>query len=235
MKRRAQLWISAVLYILITAVIMVIILEALTPVIENLKDKSIFVRTRDTFLSLNQYIKEVSIEGQGSQRVVPIEIQKGELMVQDNEIKWKMPTNANILEPRSTVDLGNVLVIANGDVDAYEDNNTFVMANSKTFFRFSKFGSPTNFTNFSSSSIINQTAYKNGNALVNVSPSFDFYINDSDKNFAGYSILPKAGNDLGEAKVLVHVNSTAHEYDLIFTLESLADYVMVEMRPTLTG
>ena len=235
MGKKSQLWISAVLYILVTALIMVIILEALTPVVENLKDKSVFVRTRDTFLSLNQYIKEVSLEGQGSQRIVPIEITKGELSVQDNEIKWKMPTEAAILEPRATVELGNLLVVANGDVDAYEQNGTFVLTNTNTFFRFNKFGSATNFSNFTSSRIINQSAYKRGSSLTNVSAGFDFFITEEDKTFFGYSILPKKGADLGEAKVLVHVNSTVHEYDLIFTLESQADYLLVELRPIVSG
>jgi len=235
MSKKSQLWISAVLYILITALVMVIILEALTPVIENLKDKSIFVRTRDTFLSLNQYVKEVSIEGQGSQRIVPVEIQKGEFMVRDNQLEWKMPTEAEILEPRSTVELGNMLVVANGDVDAYEQNSTFVLSNSHTLFKFNKFGTPTGWANYSSDRIINSTFYKKGDTLAAASSNFDFYITEDDRNFTGYSILPKKGADLGEAKVLVHVNSTMHEYDLVFTLESQADYLMVEMKPAVSG
>ncbi|MEM4337121.1 MAG: hypothetical protein QXG86_03900, partial [Candidatus Woesearchaeota archaeon] len=229
--KKGALWISAVLYILITALIMVIVLEALTPVVENLKDKSTFIRMRDTFLGLNQYIKEVSIEGQGSQRVVPIEIQKGELSVKNNQIKWDMPTDASILEPRSSVELGNLIIVANGDVDAYEDNGTFVLTNTNTFFRFNKFGSPSNFSNFTSNRIINQTAYKKGTSLINISTDFDFYITEEDKNFFGYSILPKQGSGLGEAKVIVHVNSSAHEYDLVFILESNADYLIVELKP----
>ena len=235
MKKKSQIWISAVLYILITALVMVIVLEALTPVIENLKDKSVFVRTRDTFLSLNEIVKEVSVEGQGAQRVVPIEIQKGELSVGENEIKWEMETEADILEPRTTIELGNLLVVANGDVDAYEDNGTFVLSNSRTFFRFTKFGTETEWTNFSSSRIVNQSAYKRGSFVTNISPSFDFYVTADDQTFNGYSLLGREGADLGEASVLVHVNSTAHEYDLIFTLESQADYFLVELRPTVSG
>jgi len=74
---KAQIWVSAILYILVITVVMVLVLNAGVPIIQDLQDKTVFTRSKNTFLSLNQHISEVSEEGVGSQRVVPIEIEKG--------------------------------------------------------------------------------------------------------------------------------------------------------------
>jgi len=242
MSKRGQLWISAVLYVLIVVVVIVIVMEALTPVIENLKDKAVFNRVRDTFLSINQYIRDVSSEGKGSQRTIPVEIQKGRLAVEDNEIKWSLGTESSILEPRTQVELGNLIIVSNGDVDAYETNaSTFVLKNSRVLFEFYKYGSLLNFTNqtnssgtivsFTGSTIIKRTSFLRGGNEYNVTPSYSFFVPPDTATTAikGYTLLPRTGSDLGKANVIAHVNSTSYEYDLVFTLESQADYLSVEM------
>ena len=60
MNRKGQVWVSAVLYLLITGIIMVVLLEAGIPVLEKARDKSIYDRERDQFLNLNQYKKTPS-------------------------------------------------------------------------------------------------------------------------------------------------------------------------------
>lgn len=233
-KKKAQIWISAILYVLVTALIMVIVLEALSPILDNMKDQSIFERTRDTFLSLNQYIKDVSVEGQGSQRVVPVEIQKGTLAVQNNELEWKMSTKADILEPRSMQDLGNLFLVSNGEVSSYESNGTFVLENSKVKFVFNEIGSPTNFTNITSSEIINQSSLKTPSGSVDITTpgEFSFLVNDetSPSTGNGFTRLPLAGSDLGFASVIAHINTTQYEYELTLTLESGADYLVVGVK-----
>ncbi len=240
--KKGQLWISAVLYVLIVVVVIVIVLEALTPVIENLKDKAVFNRIRDTFLTINEYVRDVSSEGRGSQRTIPVEIQKGSLSVESNEIKWNLNTEANILEPRTQVELGNLIVVSNGDVDAYETNeSTFVLRNSRAFFEFYEYGSLLNSTNqtnssggivaFKGSSIIKRTAYAQGSNLLNLTPSYSFFVPPDDANtmIRGYTVLPRTGSGIGKANVLAHVNTTNYEYDIVFTLESQADYLQVDM------
>ncbi|MBW2999994.1 hypothetical protein KY339_04940, partial [Candidatus Woesearchaeota archaeon] len=85
MNDKAQIWISALLYILIAVIVMVIILEATSPLLENLKDESVYTETKSNFVSLNQHISDVSNAGTGSQRVVPVEIRKGELKVGNDQ------------------------------------------------------------------------------------------------------------------------------------------------------
>ena len=239
MNKQSQVWISAVLYILVSVLIMVLVLEALTPVIDDIKDKSVFTRMEDAFLSINQQIREVGLEGRGSQRIIPIEVHKGTLTVADNALRWEMDTPADILEPRTQNEIGNVLVTSNAEVTATEYNNSFVLENSIIKVNFTKLGSANNYTNFTSDEIISNIYYKTQDKITEVaSPSnrlFKFYINgeDSTTKYLGYSEIGKTGKYLGYSTVTVHVkNSTDDkEYNLVFTLDSQADYLLVEAQP----
>lgn len=235
MNKKSQVWISAVLYILISVFIMVLVLEALTPLLEGMKDKSVYTRMRDTILSVNQQIREVGLEGQGSQRVIPVEVHKGSLAVINNSLRWEMDTQADILEPRTLIELGNVLVTSNADVTATEYNNSFILENSRMKVNFSKLGSEDNYATFTSDQIISNIYYKTIGMVTEVidpSTNFFFYINDEDSltEYTGYSEIGKTGRYLGYSSVTVHIkNSTANkEYNLIFTLDSEADYLLVE-------
>ncbi len=57
-SRKAQIWVSAILYILVITVIMVLVLNAGVPIIKDLQDKTVFTRSKNTFLALNQHINE---------------------------------------------------------------------------------------------------------------------------------------------------------------------------------
>jgi hypothetical protein len=218
---------------------MVIVLEALTPVLDNIKDKSVFTRMEDAFLGISQQVREVGLEGRGSQRIIPIEVHKGTLTVADNTLRWEMDTEADILEPRTQNELGNVLITSNAEVTAAEHNDSFTLENSKLIVIFSKLGSANNYTNFTSDLIINNIYYKTQDKTTEIaSPSnrvFKFYINGEDAatSYIGYSEIGKTGKYLGYSTVTVHIkNSTAdREYDLVFTLDSEADYLLVEAQP----
>lgn len=239
MRKKSQVWISAVLYILVSVFIMVLVLEALTPLLDNMKDKSVYIRMKDAFLSINQQVREVGLEGKGSQRIIPIEVSKGSLLVAENALRWEMDTQADILEPRTQIELGNVLVTSNAEVAASVYNDSFILENSKVKINFSKFGSENNYSNFTSDEIINYIYYKTADSEIEIaSPSnrlFKFYINgeDSSTAYTGYSEIGKIGKYLGYSAVTVHVkNSTADkEYNLVFTLDSEADYLLVEAQP----
>jgi len=234
--KKGQVWISAILYILITALILVIVLEALTPVVEDMKDKSIFSRTRDSLLSINQHVKDIALEGQGAQRVIPIEIQKGEITIQDNELRWRMDTGAEILEPRTTVNLGDLLIVSNGEVNAYDNGSYYVLENNHVRFKFNKTGSETSFKNFSTDELILQSTFKEGSTYTDVNPNWDFYV-DGDSSTGtgnGYITLIREGAYLAEGSILVHVNSSTREYELLFTLESQSDYMTVKLIPVTT-
>ncbi len=232
MGKRGQVWISAVLFILIISLVMVLVLEAITPIIESMRDKSVFVRERDSMLSVGQYIRDVSVEGQGSQRVVPIEIQKGGLLIADNSLAWSMETEANILEPRAVSRMGDLTLTLNGDVKAYETNTSIALENSYVKFVFNRTGTESNYSALITTGLILNASFKKSGSWVTVnSPGYDFYVNDQTATRAGngYTKLVEAGNSMGSGSVIAHINSSEAEYDLTFTLEARADYMRVKV------
>ena len=65
-------------------------------------------------------------------------------------------------------------------------------------------------------------------------PTFKFNLNNNDTSGQGYGYtkMVPAGNNsnLGRAKVIAHMNSSFAEYDLEFTLESYADFLIVKIK-----
>src|SRR3989339_387670 len=120
--QKAQIWLSAISYVLITVVIIVLLLNTGIPLLEKIKDKSIYSKTKDMFLNIDQQIKDVQSEGAGAQRIIPIEIKKGEMSIQDNQIKWSMESKAKIIEPRTKVIVGD-LIIGDDSFITFMDGN----------------------------------------------------------------------------------------------------------------
>ncbi|MBD3310075.1 hypothetical protein GF351_02555 [Candidatus Woesearchaeota archaeon] len=232
MQRKAQIWISVVLYVLIAAVVMVIVLEAGIPLLEGMRDRAVFEKTKDSMITLDQHVRDVADEGLGSQRSVPVEIQQGEFIIEDDRLKWEMDSKSKILEPRTHVSFGNVIVASNVDVRTTDYGSFYTLENSRLKANISSFGSPENHTSISLSSLIRGIKLKEtGTTLTG---TFSFEIGNSCTSGTGWTELVPHGNNslLGDAEVVVHMNpnSTSCSYDLELILESQADFLRVDIR-----
>lgn len=102
MSKKAQIWISAVLYMALGVIVLTIVLAAGVPMIQKMKDKNSFGQAKAVFFSVDDNMKEVINEGPGSRRYLsPFEIKAGEFTVdEDNSmIVWSMKTKAKLMEP----------------------------------------------------------------------------------------------------------------------------------------
>ena len=227
--KKGQVWISAVLYFLIATVIITIMLEAGLPLVDQMKDKSIFSQTKNQFIEINQQIKEVGAEGEGSKRIIPIQIKKGELSVDDEKIQWEMDTKAKILEPRSIINLGDLTISSNTDVTAEEIGSTYVIENSFIKATFTKYGSKSNLVAITSTNIL-QKIY-NKKTETNTSGTFTFDYSGL-TNMYGYTEISAKGSRLGEAIVTYYLynstNTTETQYAIKFTLLSKTDFLKVD-------
>lgn len=115
MKKKGDIWVSAVLYIALGIVAISLILAAAIPAINNMKDRNTVVQTKELLYSLDKSIRDVASEGPGSQRdLSPLVIKAGKLYVDedgDNKIKWSMETKAFILEPDVKIKEGSVSIL----------------------------------------------------------------------------------------------------------------------------
>ena len=129
-KKKGQVWISMVIYILIAIAAVTIILEVVVPLIEQMGDKSSVSKAQDTMFTINDYIKEVASGAVGSQRQVPIYLQTGDLGVDDGKLRWEYYSEYKLTEPYARNQLGNVILCSNCDVIAYSENNSYIINNT---------------------------------------------------------------------------------------------------------
>ena len=228
--KRAEIWISAVIYVLVTVVILVLVLEAGIPLINGMREKAAYSRAKETLSSLDKQIEEVAREGQGSQRVISLEVAKGEVSVQGQKLRWKLETDSKILEPRTKVDLGNLKVLADVDAAASDAGSFHIVENSRILVNFTRFGSESNWTAINTSRLINYIQFKADGSKTN--GTFNLYLNGtaSTGNGTGYTKLVDTGTGLAAAALLAHVNSTNFEYDLQLSLDSKADFLRTELK-----
>ncbi|MEA3378755.1 MAG: hypothetical protein U9Q69_03885 [Nanoarchaeota archaeon] len=101
MKKRGQIWISAVLYLALGVIVLTIVLSAGVPLIQKMKDKNIVTQTKNIFFTLDENVKAVVNEGPGARRYLsPFEIKAGDFYV-DNETSrflWNYTSSAKLLE-----------------------------------------------------------------------------------------------------------------------------------------
>ncbi|MBI2145412.1 hypothetical protein HYU18_03770 [Candidatus Woesearchaeota archaeon] len=225
MSKKGAIWISAVIYVLVGIIVLTIVIEAGIPLIKSLQERGNVNRARNTFASLDQQILDVAKEGQGSQRVVPLEVSEGTVRVEDNKLRWKIETESKVVEPRTRVEFGNLVIASDVDVSASDSGNFHVIENSRILVNFTKFGSKSNRTTINTSSLINSVKFKDTGATT--TGVFTFFINQnaSTTNGTGYTELQDAGSGLATATLKAYVNSTLYEYDLLLTLDSKADFI----------
>lgn len=227
---KGQVWISAVLYVLIAVSIMVLIMEAGIPIIKGLSDKGAFNRARDTMSAIDQQIEEIAREGQGSQRVIPLDINKGTVAIANQGLSWKIESSSKIMEPKTRQEMGNLIISSDIDVTAAEYATNYMLENSYMLANISKYGSESNWTSFNTSALINSVKFKGTNTLTNGTFSFLIGNSASSGTGTGYTKLMTAGVNLASSTVLAHMNSTSYDYDLELTLDSKADFIKVALK-----
>lgn len=227
--KRSAIWISAVLYVLMTSILMVVVLEAGLPLLVNMKEKAIFMQTKDNFASLNQHIEDVGSAGPGSQRLVPINIKKGYLKVDNEKVKWYMDTQADVIEPMTKLSIGNLKIASDSDVDAYESGNYFILENFYMRAVFNKIGNSSSYSNITSTNVIDHLKFKGTGGVTN--GTFTLLIDSTSLDGNGYTSISNAGYDMATASVSAFLNSTSGlNYTITFTLHGDADFLTVNMQ-----
>jgi hypothetical protein len=224
-KKNAQVWISAILYMLIAATAMALIIQAGLPIISNMKDRSVYTRTEDMLMDLDSQIAEVASEGEGSQRVVPIELRDGEITIKDGKLYWEFETETKIFEPKSRVNVGNLVITTNAGVNAFEYNNSYILENKYIIVNISKIDG-----DIDTSELINYIEFKSNSKKTNGTFSFTIGDDDSSGEGTGKTSIKETGTNLGFATVVAKVSSDNFEYNLELTLESEADFIRVNVK-----
>jgi len=233
MKSKAQIWVSAIIYTMVAIIALVLILNTGVPLLTELKDRAVMSKIKDAMLDLDSHITDLATQGEGSQASVSFEIRDGEVKFQNNQIIWEVETDTEIISPRTSTKSGNLVIASNANVRTYDITNYYIMEtaikNDSFKVVINKKGSYRNWQAYNTSDIIQNLSY-NG---VNMDGNFTFNINHNKTTGEGngYIHMEPSGNNsnLGSAKITAHINNSFAEYDLVFRLESYADFVTVTL------
>ncbi|MBS3108533.1 hypothetical protein J4409_01550 [Candidatus Woesearchaeota archaeon] len=103
MKEKAQVWVSAILYLALGLVVIGLILGIAMPLVNKMRDRNTLIQTKTLMVNLNKNIFDVINEGPGSKRFLsPFTVEKGELYINSNpanSIYWKFTTKNKLMEP----------------------------------------------------------------------------------------------------------------------------------------
>jgi|SRR3989344_4438281 len=234
-QKKGDIWISAILYILIAAVAMVLILQAGIPLLDRMKDRTTFEKSNRVLSSLDQQINEVANEGEGSQRVVPLEVREGDVVIDEdkNAIIWEIETKSQIIEPRTSMQIGNLKVYSNIDVNTIETEDTYNLSNSRIKVVANKhlLGDGLDINE-----VIKEIYFIGENLNeIKVPGKFTFKLcAEADSEIGtGYTELIPTGNNtnIGSAKLIIHMTKSdtdsdcGRNYDIEIVLDSQADFI----------
>jgi len=231
--------ISTIFVILLTIVAIAIVLSVGLPAIERGKEAAVLNEAMQNMKAIGSMIKDVASEGVGSLRSLQIKVTGGEYKVnaKANSIDFTYTTKSGIVQPGSFIKEGDIILSAGANAKASEydlDNDgsaDLVLENEIFKIGILKNGTRAAQVAMNTSSLIRRISFKETNA--NVTPSDSSIILDdySESSYGtGYSEFVKSGERLAKAEAVVHMNTSYAVYDILYTLQSGADFVIVKIQ-----
>ncbi len=223
---------SGVLFIAIVNIAVIIVTQTGMPAIEKMQDAAAIDQAKDTLTTLDKVIREVAAEGKSSTRVVPIQLKKGTLTV-DNEsdkIYYMIETEAEVISPRTKVNIGNLYFASNANVIVKDNGTHFIMENEHEKIAFHKLGNTTSFVSINASTVMDYMYLKDTGTYLPASLSVIVDNDPLQEAGNGYTRAETIGTGLMRGRIIAHVNQSVSDYDIYFTLEGGADFMQVEVR-----
>jgi len=123
-SKKADVWISAILYIALAVALITIVLTAGMPILDRIRDKNVVLQTKEVLFSLNDDILSVFRQGPGAQIPILVQINKGDFSINcDNQnITWRFKTKSILSQPDIQTKEGdiNIMTAVTSIKDEYE-------------------------------------------------------------------------------------------------------------------
>ncbi len=216
----------------------IIVMNTIGPVIDEGKKTEALTQAKDSLALIDTSMQQLMMEAVGARRQIDLDISTGSLIVSGSEDKVKIRLEGyNLLQPGTSVQEGNIHIQSGGGVDAYvgdpdsDGSPDLVLKNNALTFAIRKIGNETNLSEINTSTMISYILNNRTNTAIK--PGSGIFINDiseSDRGI-GYTSLSRLGTNLGEASILVSMESYANmSYEALFTLTPGADYIAVTVK-----
>ncbi len=110
LKKRGQVWIETVIYILIAFVMIGLVLSFIRPKIEEIRDKTIIEQSLEMINNLDSLISEIK-EVSGNKRLVDLNVKKGSFILdgEGDKIQFEIYSRYIYTEEGANVTIGNVV------------------------------------------------------------------------------------------------------------------------------
>jgi hypothetical protein len=232
--------ISGVIFLAITITAVFLIYQTTIPIIQRMQSSTVVERMKDVFADLDEIIKQTASEGKGSKRTFSMRIDPGKVVVNKTQdsIYWELETDAEIMSPRTSQRLGNLVMGANMETSCYEENYTFsspqtesyILENEHLKVYVKKIGSPSSPVSYDMSEVLVAIYNKDMNQWLNNTGFLDISVdyNDTSNTGTGYTSPSVTGYNLPYGTVYASMNSSYIDYYINFTLESGADFIEIE-------
>lgn len=217
---------AGALYVGIVSVAILLVVQIGSPAITKMQDVAAVDQAKDALASLDKVLEEVASEGRGSTRVVPVQIKKGNIHVEsaNDKIYYTLDTKAEIISPRTKREIGSLFFSSNANVDVTDNGTDIIMENEHWIADFNKTGSSSGFAPLNTSFAIKHIYLKDAGNSLNARIFIRVDGSPASEAGNGYVYAQKTGRGLAKGTVIVHVNSTAADYNIYYTLESGRDH-----------
>ena len=227
--------ISAVIFIGLTLAVTVIVYNAGMPVVMRMQHAAAVEKMKGVFSETDRIIEDVASEGNGSKRTVNLRFDIGILTLNgsSDRLYWDFDSESLLVSPRTSVGFGNVVFGSKLETSAYEGTygitQAYVLENEHIRACFRKIGSPSSPQAYGTSQLLLAVYQKDlGQWMPLQSLEISLDNDPGSEAGTGYTVLEQAGSDLPYATVSAYMASGYANYFINFTLESGADFLIIE-------
>ena len=223
---------------MITIAAVTFVLYVAIPAINRAKEAAVLNEAMQNMRVLDNLIREVASEGVGSLRSMQLKVSDGKYTVNQkaNSVDFDYEITSNLIRPGTFVKEGNLMIMSGVNAEAKEQDfdgdgiTDLVLENEIIRVVLKKVGSSSNWQPIDTKSIVKLFNMKENGRNVTIEDSSVFLDDYLASSYGtGYSKLIKSGDHLARAEAVVHINSSIVEYDIVYSLQSGADFLLVNI------
>ncbi len=205
------------------------------PAINRAKESAVISEATQNMRILDSLIREVASEGVGALRTVQLRVSDGKYRVDpvSSSLDFELDLKSDYLPRGTYLKEGNVISVVGGTTKTSKNSTHLTIENDVLQVTFRNIGTNSNFDGVNTSTFLSSVKLKTTGDTLTVSDSKTQLGNVSNTSVGvGYSKLVQEGDNLPRAEVLLHIRSnyTSHEYEVLYTLPTDADFFVVTVR-----
>lgn len=214
-----------------------VVLNVSGPSIEEARDAAAIDRSVSFMNNVDNQIRQVASEGQGSTRTVTLDFDRGEFTIDptNDNFFYSLKTRSESISPQSSTTIGDVKLASNAEVTVEETTiggeECYMMENSKVETCIRKVGSEGSPQNINTSNLLTHYKVKNGEELE---MNLQIELNDQflSSYGQGYTEVEEIGDRLTKGEATAHVESeNGYQYRILMELYAGADFLSIRVLP----